>query len=468
MEKQRRQRKSIKRSRLLKYFFLISLFELFLPHLFSQQRLALSVIRTLSVKPVNDINFSGTDCAFELKIPYTKSDFVQAQIPDLPSGVNFVSLRRSEYSDKEVGTKIEIWLNFAEAKAYQLRSLQVYINNRLYYIPFSRIVISDNPKNMLPQLVVSFDNGVELVQQHRTKQKNPEAFTSYTGQTLIFTVYLQYAVQIISYDWKVPKNALFTELERYDITKGVFRNSEFSEEKIPVATFELEPLSKGRLYLPEFKIIATSYSGTRVELALPDSYINVLEGKIEDSESKNENYFAYAFTKKNTEVKRVEKNAVSEDVCEEIANLRRKEREGMPFGQSYKRRVEFEKENGILESSAEPTKFSLWLCLAASGLFLIMAVIFLVAKKIKCMLGFSTLLFCAVVLSIVQFVRLSKDYAIFTGGSLSPVPEKSVDSVASIGSGKRVELEQKAGGWFFIEFGSTGGWILEDKVILIK
>lgn len=82
------------------------------------QRLTYSVIEKLSVKPVNQNNFSGTDCAFELKIPYIKSENVQAQIPDLPNGVNFVSLRRSEYSDSENGTKIELWLNFSDSGIY--------------------------------------------------------------------------------------------------------------------------------------------------------------------------------------------------------------------------------------------------------------------------------------------------------------------------------------------------------------
>ena len=65
-----------------------------------------------------------------------------------------------------------------------------------------------------------------------------------------FTVSLQYAVQIISYSWKVPKNAIVRELEQYDITKGTLRSSEFSEEKIPVSTFEWEPLYSGKLSLP--------------------------------------------------------------------------------------------------------------------------------------------------------------------------------------------------------------------------
>ena len=83
------------------------------------QRLTYNIIKELTVKPVNQNNFSGTDCAFELKIPYIKSENVQAQIPDLPNGVNFVSLRRTEYSDTETGTKIELWLNFADSGTYR-------------------------------------------------------------------------------------------------------------------------------------------------------------------------------------------------------------------------------------------------------------------------------------------------------------------------------------------------------------
>lgn len=139
---------------------LIAMFFAVLPEPgFSQQKLTVSIIRNLRVMPVNKINFSSADCAFELKIPYVKSDSVQAQIPDLPNGVNFVSLRRSEYSDenKVSGTKIELWLNFAEAKTYRLRAMRVYINSRLYYIQFAPVVISENPRNIMPRLVVTFE-----------------------------------------------------------------------------------------------------------------------------------------------------------------------------------------------------------------------------------------------------------------------------------------------------------------------
>ena len=69
MEKQRKFRK-------FKFISgLLSLFCLGLPFIcvepvFAQQRLTYNIIKELTVKPVNQLNFSATDCAFELKIPY--------------------------------------------------------------------------------------------------------------------------------------------------------------------------------------------------------------------------------------------------------------------------------------------------------------------------------------------------------------------------------------------------------------
>ena len=433
------------------------------------QRLTYSIIKELKVQTVNENNFSSTDCAFELKIPYVKSDVVQAQIPDLPSGVNFVSLRRSEYSDVESGTKIELWLNFSESGRYNLRVLRVLINNRLYYIPFEPVVISDNPRNMLPQLVVDFDNGVELVQQHRGRQQNKAVFTTYTGNSLKFTVSLQYAVQIISYNWSVPKNALFSELECYDITKGTLRSSEFSEEKIPVATFEWEPLVTGNLYLPELRIIATSYNGTRVELTLPDSYINVLKGEVNSHKNAGyDNIFAYAFTKTIKNSVKSQRTVVTPKECETIAQLRSHERINLPFGSVYKQRKNAEKMAGIEESSNEPTWYALWFYLGGLVLCIILLIIFIVTKKLRGILIFVSLSILLGVASVIQITRLTESYAVFIGGNISSVPEKSVEAVISIESGKRVKIVQKAGPWVYVEYGSTGGWVTNDNIYEIS
>lgn len=432
------------------------------------QRLTYSVIEKLSVKPVNQNNFSGTDCAFELKIPYIKSENVQAQIPDLPNGVNFVSLRRSEYSDSENGTKIELWLNFSDSGIYRLRSLRVYLNNRLYYLPFEPIVISENPRNILPQLVVTFDNGYEMIQSRRGVKKNGKALSFQAGESVTFTVSLQYGVQIVAFNWAVPKNAIFREIERYEITEGTIRSSEFSEEKIPVAKFEWQPLITGSQMLPDVHIVATSYNGVRVDLYLPSIPINITDGSVEKKQADDySEMFGYAFSKKQAHPKKIEKKFVSEENCLKIAELREAERNSIPFTNEYKERRDFEESMEIKDAAFEPTYFTLKLCAGILLFFILMLILVILLRKLRGIIVFSALVLVFIVCSVIAYVQISATYAIFKGGDLSPVPEKTAGAVASIEGGKRVRIEQHAGGWVFVQFGNSGGWVEDDKVIFI-
>mgnify|MGYP006916033836 FL=1 len=432
------------------------------------QKLTYNIIKELTVRTVSPNNYSGTDCAFELKVPYIKAENVQAQIPDLPSGVNFVSLRRSEYSDGESGTKIELWLNFADAGTYRLRSLRVYLNNKLYYIPFLPVVISENPRNILPQLVVLFENGTELVQSRRAAQSKKTLFSAQTGTPLVFTVCLQYGVQVVSFNWNVPRDALFKELERYDITQGIIRSSEFSEEKIPIARFQWEPLVSGSLRLPDFTVLATSYNGVRVELHLPEAFIDVAEAPVLPAKKTGgEELFGYAFTKKAGQTKKSIRQEISTADCYEIAMLREEERKSIPFTSAYRARKAFESAKGITSSSFEPTYFTFYCCLALFVIILLLLILSFVLKKLRGIITCAALFIVLGVCMIISVVQISATYAVFKGGEISPVPELTAGAVASIESGKRVRIGQRAGGWVFIQFGTSGGWVMEDEVIYI-
>lgn len=472
MEKQRNKRNFKFSTGLLKTFFVCSLL-VAASVAFAQQRLTYNMILNLTVNSVNQTNFSGTDSAFELKIPYTKSDVVQAQIPDLPNGVTFVSLRRSEYSDenKESGTKIELWLNFADAGTYRMKSLHVFINSRLYYIKFendNRITIAENPRNILPQLVVSFDNGQELISQRRGRQQAKANFVAVAGKPMLFTIQLQYAVQIISYNWSVPKNALVRELEQFDITKGTLRSSEFSEEKIPVATFEWEPLYAGDLNLPELHIIATSYNGTRVELMLPETLITVVEdNSIGRPQESAESYFGYAFAKKQTKPAVSVKTDLSLEDCQKLAALRYAERHSIPFTKAYKNRRAFEEAKGIYQGAMEPTYFVLWVSVILIFVFLGFDLIASFKRRLWGILLSSGLVVLFFVSMMISIVLLSKTFAIYKTGNIRSVPEDTSKAVISIESGKRVQVEQKAGEWIFVRFGTNGGWVKSDNVIFI-
>lgn len=467
MEKQRKNRKIKFNNGLLKIYILAGLLFIFGHDTFAQ-RLTFSMIRELRVVAVNQNNFSDNDCAFELKIPYIKAENVQAQIPDLPNGVNFVSLRRSEYSDSETGTKIELWLNFSEAGVHRLKFLKVYLNNSWYGIPFEPITILENPRNILPQLVVSFDDGTEFVQTRKGPQKTKKRFSTKAGVPVIFTVYLQYGVQIVSFNYSVPKNAIFRELERYDITRGTLRSSEFTEEKIPVAQFEWEPLYRGDQYLPDLHIVATSYNGVRVDLKLPEIPINVLENVFEsETENDGEELFGYAFSKKVTPSKKTEKAPISIENCEKIAQLRTAERHSIPFTAEYRERKEFERSLDITESSFEPTYFLVKLSLIIFAFFLLLLLAMIFLKKLHGIIVFSVFTIFFLVELIITSVVITTPYAIFKGGEVRPVPELISSESASIESGKRVRVEQRTGGWVFVHFGNSGGWVTEDRIVFI-
>lgn len=454
-----------------KKFFFIMLLSLVLPlSIFSQsqKRLTYAMIMQLDIVPVSEKNYAGQECCFELKIPYTKADAVQSTIPDLPSGVTFVSLRRSEYSDEEFGTKIELWLNFSEPGTYKLRFMRIIINNQTYSIPFTPIKISENPRDMLPQLVIAFENGKEVVQQKKSKSYSKALFSTEEGENLRFTVYLQYAVQLVNFWWGVPKGSLFTEVERFDITQGKLRSSEFSEERIPVATFDWKPLMKGEVSLPEMRFVATSYNGSRVQLSFPDAFIRVLEStavpeKADDYSSMFKG--AFSASKKSEEVESV--FVIGRNELEEISRLRSVEKNSLPFSKASAERRKYEESLGIAGEQGEFSWITFYVFSCAALFFLIVLLLCLIFKRISGFILSTTAFLAFLVLSFVTVVSLKKESGIFAGGKIRAVPEVQGEAVESIPSGKKVLVEEKAGSWYYIRYGSSGGWTDESSVILI-
>ena len=59
-------------------------------------------------------------------------------------------------------------------------------------------------------------------------------------------------------------------------------------------------------------------------------------------------------------------------------------------------------------------------------------------------------------------------FGICKGCTISSVPEASAEAVSEISAGNLVEIHEKAGKWYYIELGQTGGWCLQDDIILVK
>ncbi len=452
-------------------FVLPVLFPAVLSPLYSQsaKRLTYAMIMKLDILPVSEKNYAGQECCFELKIPYTKADAVQSTIPDLPSGVSFVSLRRSEYSDEEFGTKIELWLNFSEPGTYKLRFMRIIINGNIYSIPFAPITISENPRDMLPQLVISFDNGKEFVQQKRSKNYTKPLFAAQEGENLHFTVYLQYAVQLVNFWWSVPKNSIFTEDERFAITQGNLRNSDFTEERIPVATFDWKPLVQGNAVLPDMHFVATSYNGTRVELSTPQAFITVLESENQEKKTDNpERLFSNVFSTATLKNETAEAPSISRSSLEKLAELRSKEKKSIPFGAVVKERRDYEESLGISGEDSEVSYVLFYFILACAVFSVLVLLICRLFKRVSGVILSSVFFLAFLALSFVTFVKIKTPCAIFAGGKIRAVPEEQGEIVEAIPSGKKVRIEEKAGSWCFIRYGSASGWTDESAVILIE
>lgn len=428
-----------------------------------------SEMRSLRVAPQSSTVYSGRDCMFVLVVPAAKPSDVQIETPVLPSGISFISMRRTDYIENgaQAGTEIDLWLSFRDAREYSLPPLKIKVRNRSYSIPFISVTVVQDPSTLVPCMIIRFDNGTEI---NNTQQSAEPLFTVSAGDKIRFTVFVQYAVQVMNFEWSVPKDALFTEIQKYEITEGKPRGTEFSAERIPVGRFEWQPLATGTAALPDMHFAATTYGGVRVTLSQPDMRVSVLhaEKKTVVPADNDESYFTYAFTEAEKTATDKARTAASEADCEKLASMRIKERHSFFQRKAAAERRAFEKGLGVTEGGREPSEplFLLLLsCTAAIALFTL--ILFVLKKRRSAVI--CTAVACALLAgTTVSGKHLSAMYGIFKGGSIHSVPDESSDRVSPADSGQRVRIEEVAGRWIYIQYGSTGGWISSSSVIVIK
>jgi hypothetical protein len=428
-----------------------------------------SQMKALRMISQNDVIYAGKECQFSLVIPSAKTADVQMEIPSLPAGVSFISMRRTDFIENGVqsGTKIDLQISFRVQGEYKLPPLRVKVKNRSYDIPFDSVVVQQDPATLSPCLIIHFDNGVEV----KNAQPSPEPlFSVRAGDKIRFTVYVQYTVQVINFEWSIPKNALFTEVKKYKITEGKPRGSGFSAELIPVARFEWQPLVSGLTALPDMHLTATSYGGMRVKLVQPDMRISVLpaEKKKTGTVNNNESYFSYAFTETENVNDSKARTDISEENCKKLAELRIRERHSpVPWKAAAERRA-FEKKLGISGGRNESSEILFILLVIVTAVFVLLALLLFILKKTARAIPFIVCACAAFVCTVIAGVHLSSLYGIFKGGSIRSVPDVASGFVSPVASGQRVRIEEITGKWIYIQYGSTGGWVSSSSIIVIK
>jgi len=383
-------------------------------------------IRALRVSPAVSGVYAGTECQFSLIIPEANPSDVQAETPSLPPEVSFISMRRTGYikDGVQAGTEIDVWLKFSTAKEYSLPPLKVTIRSRSYSIPFDSLSVLQDPSTMLPVFVLRFDNGTEVTGSQKI---TGPLFTVSAGDSVRFTVFVQYAVNVMNLEWTVPKDSLLTQTVKYEPAAGTAQNGRVSTDRMPVARFEWQPLTPGTAAVPGMHCTASAYSGSRVVLSQPAVRITVVRGEKKTSQAPDhgEDYFAYAFTETSNGGTPELRPSVSGADCARLAVLRSRERNVLFQRKSAAERRAFEVQIGISDGFNEPSVplFKLVLLGVAAGV--LGALVLFLLKKRNAAGVCAGAAFALCVVAVLLGRQVYAEYGIYKGGSIHSVPDES-------------------------------------------
>ena len=431
------------------------------------------------VKPMDSRFFVGQECGYVLELPGVTPNTVQMDIPDTPADIRFLTFKKEEYIDSEgyQGTRLQAWFMFSVAMtSVRLPSFRVKIGSRQYIIPVKAVTVYEDPERLFPELSVVFDGNA-----------SGDVVTVQAGETVEFTLYVRYCTQLLRFLWDLPKNAIFTEVRRYDIAKGKPLGKEFSPDPVPVAKFSWTPLVAGEYSLPPISVEAIAYNGAR-RIVVPAGKKLVVhaasqaDSVVADKKDPADILFSQAFALPAAEPENVSQDGlqsseqqvsdsgVSEEniaVCKKLAQLRCAEHNSLPFSHARAERKAYEEARGIT-APAEPSKpLPVILLAAAVACALLSGALFFLRHPRKMLLPLiAAIAFLGMTLW--AYASLASRYGIFVGGMVSPVPEETVSSAVHAAGGVRVKILEKADGWVYITGDECAGWVKSGAVLLIE
>lgn len=464
MEKQRI--KSITRScrRLLVFglFLLLSSNSLF------SQVLTYAEVSALSIVPAeNEKLYAKKDIKFEVLLPNTKANSVQIQPPNEIQNVSLKTLRKSEIYGETTSTKIEIWYNFEKKGDYQLPPITILLQGRKRVLRFAKVKISENPANMLPRMIIAFSDGTTVASDDNPPKK--PVFSANVGEKLDFTIYLQYATQLVQFNWEIPKDSIFNQTKTYEFTEIKYREKKITDELIPIADFEWTALASGISSMPRMRLTATAYNGYRNDLLMPPFTIEFVQGnKVDNNFDVDELVFEDAF-KADSLKSKSPFTQISNSTCENLAQLRKDEHyKPAKYFSSKKQRIALEEELKLPSNQNEFNIAIFYFFLATTIILTALLVVFLKKKKNTPVVVLVVVLICSLTFLIVSSIKVSKKYAISKGATIYSIPEANASSISEIAPGNRIELLETIGDWYFVELGTISGWCNKYDVIRIQ
>lgn len=462
MEKQRIKSITEFSRRLLSFFFILSISSI--GNLSAQQKNVQQ--ENLIISPSQNQNlYTQQDIKFEVLLQGTRPSQVQLKSPVKQQNVIFKSFRKIDDYESN-GTILELWLNFEKKGEYKLSPLSITVKNKRKNIYFENITIKENPANLIPRIAVVFENGYEIFSDESNSNVN---FTYPTGKKLTFTVNLQYAVQLVQFNWDLPTDAILHQTKTYDITEVKYREKNYTDDLIPVATYEWTVLKSDSATLPKFHFTATGYNGHKYDLVTPAFEINFIAQENDNSVlQKADSTFDEAFqaTQTTNNKKQIE---ITEAHCAMLAFLRSNEKKAVfNHGTLVKERQDYENYLNLPYGEKEFSNVSYFLSVLLIVIFIIFLIIVIVKKRILAICIFSILLAAAFVFNISTLVQKNKTFAISLGTSVKSIPDEKASSSQMLVAGTRVQVTEFADEWSYVELGNICGWCKSDNLIIIK
>lgn len=370
---------------------------------------------------------TSRDVKFVLEIPYVDPKKVDVEAPDSKYPINFKSLKKGASFDS--GTRVELWYEFMTPGRYTPSYLTVRINNWPYRIQFSPVEIEEDPAAQKPRLIIKFSNG-ENVSSNVRNYKN-SIFSMPATETIKFTVYLQYAIQVLNFDYDIPKNALLENTNLHEITEVKYREKKYSHDLFPVADFEWTPLLPGTVRIPEIRMKAIAYDGTRQDISSPYCFIDV-KNLIKDSqENETQTDTDDAFYIDDLVDEIVLAETTPEDIFLKIKERRKK----------------------II--------ISIFIFI---GITILVAIIFLLCK-VNAAHPY-VIISAVLLLLLVLFVNTyKKKSAIYTGGVVYSIPEDQAENHFQLISFSEVKILKETNDWLCIQSGENIGWTKKGNII---
>ena len=210
----------------------------------------------------------------------------------------------------------------------------------------------------------------------------------------------------------------------------------------------------------------TAFNGFRSEVYLPDFTVNILENS-DEVIATDDGFFQDAFTEVKKVVPPVEVTPITKEICQQIAELRIKERHSV-FGKTRAQRVKLEQTYDLPSTKDEFKFFYVYVALFFVIVSVILFIFFLKKKKVFLNIITSTLLILALSDFIGTIMNVNREHAVSMGCTLYSIPEINAESKSELLPGSYVQIKEKNGDWLYVNLGETGGWCKKDNFIIIK